>query len=91
MRTLLWCSELKNEFAFVRSVSSFALWCFGLHMCQRRSWLMSLEWTMLLLSCVWSRSEYSPFFRCQVRHSTGCFFSVSVQLDFPSCCGFNPA
>lgn len=66
-------------------MSSFALWCFGLLMCRRRSWLMSLEWTMLSLSCVWSHSEYSPFFRCQVRR-------VPVfhhQLDFPSRCCFN--
>lgn len=59
-------------------------------MYQRRSWLMSLEWSTLSLSCVWSRSEFSPFFPCQVRHLIRCFFSICVQLDFPSCCGFNP-
>lgn len=88
--TLLWCSEHANEFAFVHFVSSFALWCFGALMYQRRSWLMSLEWSTLSLSCVWSRSEFSPFFPCQVRHMIRCFFSICVQLDFPSCCGFNP-
>lgn len=43
---------------------------------------MSLEWTILLLSSVWSRSEYSPFSRCQVRHSTGCFSASAYSWIF---------
>lgn len=57
-------------------MSSFALWCFGLLTHQRRSWLMSLEWIMLSPSCVWSRSEFSPFFPCQVRRTV--FMNVFV-------------
>lgn len=82
-----YCSEKFISFVCVFFfLSSFALWCFGLLIYQRRSWLTSSEWTMLLLSCAWSPSEFSPFFPCQVRHST----LVCVHLVFPSCCGFNP-
>lgn len=67
------------------SVSSFALWCFGLPTYRRRSWLMSLEWSMLSLSCVWFHSEFSPFFLCQVGHLMSFF-----KFYFPSSCGFYP-
>lgn len=72
-------------------MSSFALWCSGLLAYQRRSWLMSLEWSTLSPSCVWFRSEFSPFFPCQVRHLIFGSYSASVSSwNFLSCCGFNP-